>query len=241
MKIIFILSMLLSSFISGIAVTHYQLFPYQHLKKIKQYFSPVSFEDQQQIDYRSRKVSHHQLLKGQRFDALFVGDSLTNEVDWAQLFPDYKVANLGINADTTQGLLDRVGIITSIEASKVFVLIGVNDIFQYKKMEEIEKNYRELISYFNNKAIYLFSIISVGPSYQKHMKRIVRLNNFIQSLAVNNKNIIYIDLNNTLAVGAQLNPAYTNDDLHLNGDGYTAWKKIILQYLEGDVGYGELK
>jgi len=240
MRVLF-LTALLTSFISGVVVTHYQLFPYLYLKKIKQHFFPVAFKNQQQIDYYSRKVSHHQLLEGQRVDLLFVGDSLTNEADWDMFFPEYKVANLGINADTTQGLIDRLSVITSIEASKVFVLIGVNDIFQHEKTEVIENNYRKFISYFESEKVYLFSVLYVGPAYQEYMERIVRLNSFIEALAVNNDNITYVDLNKTLALGLQLNPAYTNDDLHLNGDGYAAWKKIILQYLGRDVAGGELK
>jgi hypothetical protein len=41
------------------------------------------------------------------FRAVMPGDSLTEGIDWRELFPDVKILNRGISGDTSAGVLTK--------------------------------------------------------------------------------------------------------------------------------------
>lgn len=236
----FLLSLTLAfSFFLGITVSHYQIFPYPQLQSLKQIFFPVAEWTEYQNKYRQRTISKHSLLSDTAFDAVFVGDSITAEANWSELYPELNVANLGINADTTQGLLQRINTVKAITAPKVFLMIGINDILQGVAIEETEQNYERLVELLkhNNNQVYLFSCLYLGKDYQEpsvdeYSDKITRLNDFIKALENRIENVVYIDLNASLSSNLQLKSAYTNDDLHLNGNAYRIWKDLIDQHIK---------
>ena len=59
---------------------------------------------------------------------IFFGNSITQGGDWAKLTGDSTVLNRGIGGDVTFGLLHRLHDITVRQPSKLFILIGINDI-----------------------------------------------------------------------------------------------------------------
>ena len=61
-------------------------------------------------------------------DIVFLGDSLTEGAEWNELFPDLPVRDRGISGDTTAGVLQRLGTITSARPAAVFLLIGTNEL-----------------------------------------------------------------------------------------------------------------
>lgn len=232
LRLLFVLLVVILLFISGMLVTHYRVFPYHHLNSVIS--SPEYMEDQQNADYFWRKVSHHQQWKDQTFDMVFVGDSLTNEGEWQQFMPDLRIANMGINADTTMGVLKRIDTVTAVKAPTVFLMIGVNDLLQGQKQEQIVARYRQIVARLAERfeTVYVQSCLFVGPRYQSRTSDIMALNQAIQAMASGTENVEYVDLNSMLAINNLLNPAYTNDDIHLNGLGYQAWWKIVAQTLD---------
>jgi len=241
MKILFALLASIVPFLLGLFVAHYQVFPYSHIKSLKQLFFPLVYETDYQAKYRLRQISKHTLLADKNFDALFVGDSITAEANWSELYPYLRIANVGINGDSTQGLIDRLDTIRSINAPKVFLMVGINDIFQNISLADIEKNYQVLIESLKqkNNTLYLFSCLYVGETYQRNpyknlTKKITGLNEFIKELASNIEGVIYIDVNTSLSLEERLNPIYTNDDLHLTGKAYSAWKAVVDHYINSE-------
>jgi len=223
-----------AAFFLGMVIAHYQVFPYPQLQAFKQIFFPINYETLEGVKYRERKISSHAKLAGQSLDLLFVGDSLIAEADWASYFYSYKVANLGINSDTTEGLIERVSTVKDVNAAKIFLMIGVNDIFQKNSISSIQTNYQKIVAAVKkeNNKVYIFSCLHVGPSYQQHNKEISRLNVFLKDLAEGLEGVFYVDLNSVLALDSRLNPTYTNDDVHLNGDAYELWKNVIAEVLD---------
>jgi len=62
------------------------------------------------------------------YDIVFIGDSLTDSAEWEDLFPSSNIANRGIGGDRTNGVLKRMNSIYSTNASKAFIMLGINDL-----------------------------------------------------------------------------------------------------------------
>jgi len=76
---------------------------------------------------------------------IFLGNSITQGGDWAKLTGDSTVINRGIGADITFGLRTRLADVTKRKPSKLFVLIGINDISKDIPDAVIAAQYRALI------------------------------------------------------------------------------------------------
>src|SRR6202020_1961602 len=59
---------------------------------------------------------------------IFLGNSITEMGDWKKVLNDSTVLNRGIGGDITYGVLKRLKDITDRNPSKVFILLGINDI-----------------------------------------------------------------------------------------------------------------
>jgi lysophospholipase L1-like esterase len=229
---IFLLSIFLA-FAAGFLVRHLALFPYPQLQALKQYFSPsVSGKKTLYSNYYYRQVSLHKLLHGQ-YDVIFLGDSLTDEVDWQQFFPGFKIANLGIMGDTTNGVIDRMDIVNTIHAKNIFLMIGVNDFLREQPLDGVIERYRTIVQRLieHDFTVYIQSTLLVSDRFIKYNNNIQQLNLYLQRLADTSAKVEFIDLNQALSISSQLNPAYTTDGVHLNGDGYQQWFDVIRSYL----------
>jgi lysophospholipase L1-like esterase len=58
----------------------------------------------------------------------FLGDSLTCRFDWVSTLPDHTVANLGIDGDTTAGVLARLPSVVATHPDVVVLMIGITDL-----------------------------------------------------------------------------------------------------------------
>lgn len=59
---------------------------------------------------------------------IFLGNSITEMGNWKQLMNDTTVLNRGISGDITFGVLKRLDDVIKKQPSKLFLLIGINDI-----------------------------------------------------------------------------------------------------------------
>ena len=163
-------------------------------------------------------------------DIVFIGNSITNGAEWNELFPQKRVKNRGISGDTSEGVFDRLDAIVKGKPAKIFILIGVNDISREIKVETIVLNMKRIVEKIQKESpktkIYIQSILPVNPDFEMfkgHMKPelIKEINQFYQNIAQEYK-INYIDLySHFLEDGTdKMNKKYTNDGLHLLGEGY---------------------
>ena len=174
-------------------------------------------------------------------DIVFIGNSITNGAEWNELFPRKRVKNRGISGDTSEGVYDRLDPVVKGKPAKIFILIGINDISRDVKVEDIVLNMKRIVKEIQKKSpktkIYIQSILPVNPDFgifKGHEKPqlIKEINQQYQNIAkeynVNNINLYP----HFLEEGTdRMNEKYTNEGLHLLGEGYLLWSIIIKPYL----------
>jgi sialate O-acetylesterase len=174
-------------------------------------------------------------------DIVFIGNSITNGAEWNELFPQKRVKNRGISGDTSEGVYDRLDPVVKGKPAKIFILIGINDISRGIEVETIVQNMKRIVEKIQNESpktkIYIQSILPVNPDFgmfKTHMKPelIKEINQQYQNIA-KEYNVNYINLYpHFLEEGTdRMNEKYTNDGLHLLGEGYLLWSEIIKPYL----------
>ena len=174
-------------------------------------------------------------------DIVFIGNSITNGAEWNELFPRKRVKNRGISGDTSEGVYDRLDPVVKGKPAKIFILVGVNDISRGIEVETIVQNMERIVEKIQNESpktkIYIQSILPVNPDFgmfKGHQKPqlIKEINQSYQNIAQEYK-VNYIDLySHFLEEGTdRMNEKYTNDGLHLLGEGYLLWSEIIKPYL----------
>ena len=57
-----------------------------------------------------------------------LGDSLTDNGEWGELFPSVRIINRGISGQKTVEMLGRLDEIIIRKPKKVFILAGINDL-----------------------------------------------------------------------------------------------------------------
>jgi lysophospholipase L1-like esterase len=196
----------------------YHIFPFEQLRALKQIANPSSGFS----DYFHHKKSFFEHHSGHDYDVVFIGDSIIDSAEWQDLFPSLKIANRGINRDTTDGVLHRLESIYSTSAPKAFIMIGVNDLITEISTNEVFDNYKNIVDKLvaHGMEVYIQSTLLVGKSRGKLNKEIIKLNERLQLLAKQTDSVTYIDLNAGLTQNSLLDTKYSRDGLHLNGDGY---------------------
>jgi lysophospholipase L1-like esterase len=162
---------------------------------------------------------------------VMLGDSITYAVNWNELF-DYPIINRGINGDTTSGFLQRVEQVTKLNPKKVFVMGGINDIFQGFQVKDIFENHKRIIQILKDKNItpYIYSTLYTAKKDNGYNDKVKELNILLKKYCEDNK-IVFIDLNKSLSKDELLIKDYTHDGLHLNAKAYLIWKEEIKKYI----------
>jgi lysophospholipase L1-like esterase len=165
-------------------------------------------------------------------DVVFLGDSLTERGEWAEMFPGMRVRNRGIGGDTTDDVVARIGPIVTGQPGKVFLQIGTNDIWERKSDRQILDNTAQILTAFRTgspqTSVYVQSLLPRQPRYAA---RIRRLNGRLQALA-ERCGCLFIDLYpHFVAADGSLRAEYSNDGLHLLGAGYLVWQGRIAAHV----------
>jgi lysophospholipase L1-like esterase len=164
---------------------------------------------------------------------IFLGNSITEMGDWKKVLNDSTVINRGIGGDITYGVLRRLRDITDRNPSKVFILLGINDIGKDIPDVVIADNYLKIVREIHDKCpkteIYVQSVLPVNPGlprFPQHydkQEHILALNKLLASHAKEG-NYTYIDIFHLFAdAGGRLDSQYTYEGLHLRPPAYTIW------------------
>jgi lysophospholipase L1-like esterase len=165
---------------------------------------------------------------------IFLGDSHTQQCEWAELFENQQIINRGIIGDVTEGLLKRLPTIVAIRPQKVFLMIGVNDLFVGVQQETMISNYQKIVQILQTQSpttkIVVQSVLPINNKVRQtniDNQHIASLNSKLQRLATQQK-VTFIDLTAAFTdKNADLRPEFTFDGVHLNGNGYAAWRETI--------------
>lgn len=174
---------------------------------------------------------------------VFLGDSITEYFMLNEFFPNKNVINRGIYGDTSKGALTRLDeSIYSLNPSKVFLLIGTNDLDKTNDTPDIIGERIKNIVYkikekCPNTIIYIQSIYPVNKNMKsldigkRNNKDISSINTKLFNIA-NNKDIFYIDVYSQLIdKNGDLNIEYTLEGLHLSPKGYRKVHSILNKYI----------
>ena len=164
---------------------------------------------------------------------IFLGNSITEGGNWKELTEDQTVINRGIGGDITYGLLRRLDDVIKRQPSKLFILIGINDIGKDIPDAVIADNYGKIIQRVQQESavtqIFVQSILplnSTVPGFPQHydkQEHVVSTNRLLKMMA-NDMKCTFIDLYPLfLDKDKRLDAKYTADGLHLKPEGYRIW------------------
>ncbi len=166
-------------------------------------------------------------------DIVFFGDSLIYYGEFASVFPDKVVCNLGLRGDTIQGMIDRVEQVKLLKPHKVFLMSGINDVASLS-LELFEKRFesllRVLMEQLHDADIIVQSLLPVNDVEFKISctnEQIIERNTIIQSIA-KREGLLFLDLFTLYAEGGILPIDDTIDGIHLLPEAYKKWKSILL-------------
>ena len=173
---------------------------------------------------------------------VFFGDSITELYPLEDFYSDYvietktPVLNRGISSEKTAGMLARLEKeIIPLHAKHLIMLMGINDIFDGIKPEEIANHIEEMIVIMKEKspetqlilqAIYPINEQDRDSFYEKLMMKgngnesVQKTNKLLEALAKKH-DITFININSLLSdENGNLKHAYAYDGLHPNASGY---------------------
>lgn len=191
--------------------------------------------------YYYQKATLFEKLPISSKDIVFLGNSITDGGEWAELFGNPFVKNRGISGDVAWGVYDRLEPILKGKPAKLFLMIGINDVAAGRSVDTIVERIGKIIDRFQQESphtkFYLQSLLPVNDCYgmfKGHTSRgdvVKEINAQLRNLA-REKGVTYIDLHSSFSnADGKMIPEYTNDGLHLLGEGYLLWKKIVLPYV----------
>ena len=175
---------------------------------------------------------------------LFLGDSITDFYDLDKYYEGLPVVNSGISGNTTEDILnDMKNRVYNYNPSKVFLLIGINDLGKGASNEEVFSNIKNIITNIKkNKPavkIYIESIYPINKNIDedkiikvKDNSSIIKINDLLKEYC-KEEHYTYINMYDILVdEDGNFNEKYTDDGLHPNENGYEIITKELKKYLD---------
>jgi len=188
--------------------------------------------------YYYHKKENFESLPDTENEIIFLGNSITDNCEWSELFRNPNIKNRGIGGDDSDGILERIDEVVSSKPSKIFLMIGTNDLSKGKNVEYIIMNYKKIIAEIQKASpeteLYIQSVLPVEDAihYTRPNSDIIAINRQLQEIA-GEMELTYIDLFSLFANDQnKLDLKYSLDGLHLNGKGYLRWKQAIQQFID---------
>jgi len=198
------------------------------------------FWTQAMNSHYSRRVSHFNNLPVRKGAIIFIGDSITEQCNWSELFDNPEIINRGIGGDVVDGVVKRIEFLKTSEPEALFLMIGINNLNRGDSNDAIFKDYKFLVekikAYNPSIKLFLYSILPINENSFIGIpiasnESIEALNQNIQKLA-ENIDAVYINLfSHFLNSERKLDKKYSNDGLHINGAGYLLWKEVTKNYI----------
>lgn len=168
---------------------------------------------------------------------IFVGNSITEQGWWNQLFKRSDLVNRGIGGDNTYGILNRLPEILQTKPSKLFLMDGINDITAGRGVEEIIRNIRKMIEMCQTISpktkLYVQSVLPVNDACLAYdglkgkNTEVTKLNNELRNLC-SSQNITYINIASLVSdENGSLKAELTKDGIHLHPQGYIIWSDYL--------------
>lgn len=192
-------------------------------------------------DYYVRRATLFDKLQLSHNDIIMLGDSLINGCEWHELLGNPHIKNRGINGDTVCGVRLRLESALKGSPHKLFIMVGINDVSHNLSAEVIARNIIALADDAHNlsptTALYIHSLLPFDTaihytSLQAKEGVVIEINSLLQNEAAQH-NYTYIDLYSHFVKPHSniILSQYTNDGLHLTGEGYELWRTLLATYI----------
>lgn len=193
--------------------------------------------------YYYQRVSIFEKMAKAGKGIVLMGDSITDGGEWSTIFENPNIYNYGISGDISAGVLDRISPVIKAKPKKFFLMIGINDLARGISPDSILANVEKTTDLLKQGSpqtkIFIQSVLPVNKNlgqFGSHTNKeveIKQLNEKYKELCIR-KGYTFIDLYSHFKMDDSelLNPKYTNDGLHLLGDGYLQWCFLIRKYVK---------
>ncbi len=184
---------------------------------------------------------------------VFLGNSLTEGGgNWNEKFGTNNIVNRGISGDITEGVFARLGEIYRYKPRAVFLLIGINDIFNalHPQRGKITTQYvaqniiriaDKIKSQSPSTKVFIQTVLPVNKEiylkdkgwFPEHSVPLNNQINEINRLIKKQNKYPVIDLHSAfINRHGNMNEIYTTDGVHLNEAGYKRWVDFLMEYVK---------
>ncbi|MCK9412301.1 MAG: GDSL-type esterase/lipase family protein [Prolixibacteraceae bacterium] len=102
--------------------------------------------------YYDQRKSLFEILPDTKNEITFLGNSITDGSEWSELLANPRAKNRGISGDTSEGVLFRLYQVTRVQPAKVFLLIGINDLYGNISPDTVYVNICKIVSTIHTKS-----------------------------------------------------------------------------------------
>ncbi len=215
----------------------------------KDYF--IKHQQEWQMSLYNKKIDEFKNNPIGEGKIVFLGNSITEAGgNWNVRFGTNNIVNRGISGDITEGVLNRLDEIIYYKPIAIFLLIGINDIFDANIPERhkitpeyVSNNIFSIVERILDKTpdtkIFIQTILPINDkiylkergSFPNHAvplsDQISDINSLLKEKS-RSRPFILIDLHSAfIDENGLLDEKFTTDGVHLNGSGYDNWVKFI--------------
>ena len=196
------------------------------------------------IPYHTEWTKNHYIKKIAEFkanplqigDIVFIGNSITElGGNWGVRFGNSKVENRGIAGDVTDGVVNRLAEIYYYKPKKVFLKIGINDLFRAELTSEyVANNIQRIVDkiHLESPATKIYVQTILPTSNNTSLKAKIAATNTIIKNSVQTNYYQVIDLYALFADKNDLMISnYSVDGVHLSEAGYIIWQNYIKEFV----------
>ena len=203
----------------------------------------IEYQDEWGKNNFKKKIEEFKKIPLDFGDIVFLGNSITSGgKDWSKRLNYPNIKNRGISGDVTDGVLARVDEITYFKPKAVFLLIGINDLYNYSpsipsaeyvgnnivKIASIIKKRSPKTQIFIQTTLPINRINKIGEEKNEKIKKNIEKVNFIVKLNENKNIYKVIDLYSVFVNDIGLiNELLSDDGIHLNEKGYQVWVEFV--------------
>ena len=207
-------------------------------------------QNKDSLHYKSNPVyaiqtAMYDIYETRQADIIMLGNSLTHGAAWNELLGRPNVVDRGIPGDLVQGIAARMNYVYKLNPKIVFVMGGLNDIYNWIPVDEIFATYVKIIEGLRARKIIpvIQSTTYATKFYGKEYgltaesnfgrdREVDKLNKLLSDYAKRN-NIDWIDLIPQISTpDGYLRPELTIDGIHFKANAYKIWAAEVEKILE---------
>ena len=162
-------------------------------------------------------------------DIIMLGDSITGRANWKELLEEEHLVNLGIDGDTTFGILSRINRVVELDPKFVFLMAGINDLLVSVPIDDVLANYKNILEVMKENDINTIVQSTLITRMETVNKKIKSFNELLEEYC-KKEGIKFLDLNYAFSDDNDLlREGLTIDGLHLGQSAYKVWAYKLKQ------------